>query len=64
MRTTLTLDDDVAKEIEKLRRQRGTKWKVLVNEALPMVFGVLQPSADHPAARRGIPRYAGVNPGV
>lgn len=34
MRTTLTLDDDVAKEIEKLRRQRGMKWKILVNEAL------------------------------
>jgi hypothetical protein len=34
MRTTLTLEDDVAAELEKLRRARGQGWKDLVNEAL------------------------------
>ncbi|HEX2162416.1 MAG TPA: CopG family transcriptional regulator [Thermoanaerobaculia bacterium] len=34
MRTTLTLDDDVAAAIERLRRQRGGSHKELVNEAL------------------------------
>lgn len=34
MRTTLSLDDDVAALIERLRAERGTGLKVLVNQAL------------------------------
>ncbi|MEW6300434.1 MAG: CopG family transcriptional regulator [Thermodesulfobacteriota bacterium] len=34
MRTTLTLDDDVAALLERLRRARGASLKDLVNEAL------------------------------
>jgi Arc/MetJ family transcription regulator len=34
MRTPLTLDDDVAAALERLRRARNTKLKDLVNEAL------------------------------
>ena len=34
MRTTLTLDDDVAAVIERLRRDRDTNLKDIVNEAL------------------------------
>ena len=34
MRTTLTLDDDVAAALEQLRRVRKTTLKELVNEAL------------------------------
>ena len=34
MRTTLTIDDDVAAELERLRRTRETSLKDLVNEAL------------------------------
>jgi hypothetical protein len=34
MRTTLTLDDDVAAELERLRRKEGKRFKALVNEAL------------------------------
>lgn len=34
MRTTLTIDDDVAAELERLRRMRNAKFKDLVNEAL------------------------------
>lgn len=34
MRTTLTLDDDVAAALERLRRSRDVNFKDLVNEAL------------------------------
>jgi hypothetical protein len=34
MRTTLTIDDDVAAELERLRRARDVKFKQLINEAL------------------------------
>jgi len=34
MRTTLTLDDDVAARLERLRRSRRVSLKQLVNEAL------------------------------
>jgi hypothetical protein len=34
MRTTLTIDDDVAVMLEQLRRDRGIRLKDLINEAL------------------------------
>jgi hypothetical protein len=34
VRTTLTLDEDVAAALERLRRARGAKFKTLVNEVL------------------------------
>lgn len=34
MRTTLTLDPDVAVQLERIRRRRGVPLKRLVNEAL------------------------------
>lgn len=34
MRTTITLDDDVAAAIERLRKSRDASFKELVNEAL------------------------------
>jgi hypothetical protein len=34
MRTTLTLDDDVSVQLERLRRARDVSLKHLVNEAL------------------------------
>jgi Arc/MetJ-type ribon-helix-helix transcriptional regulator len=34
MRTTLTLDDDVAAQIERLRESRKTSLKEVINEAL------------------------------
>ena len=34
MRTTLTIDDDVAAELERLRRTRDASLKDLVNDAL------------------------------
>ena len=34
MRTTLTIDDDVAVQLERLRRGRDASFKDLINEAL------------------------------
>ena len=34
MRTTLTIEDDVAKLLESVRRGRNTSLKVIINEAL------------------------------
>jgi hypothetical protein len=34
MRTTLTLDDDIAAQIKRLRRERDANLKDIVNEAL------------------------------
>jgi hypothetical protein len=34
MRTTLTIDEDVAVALERMRRQRNARFKDLVNEAL------------------------------
>ncbi|MFN2375418.1 MAG: ribbon-helix-helix protein, CopG family [Candidatus Binatia bacterium] len=39
MRTTLTLDDDVAAKLEKLRVARRESFKDLVNEALRRGLG-------------------------
>jgi hypothetical protein len=46
MRTTLTLDDDVAAKIERLRKTRNESLKDLVNEAL-------REGLKHLAAPRG-----------
>jgi len=50
MRTTLTIDDDVAFQLEQLRRRRNAKFKVLVNEALRR--GLRDMSAPAPKKRR------------
>lgn len=34
MRTTLTIDDDVAASLERLRRSRDASLRALINEAL------------------------------
>ena len=34
MRTTLTIDDDVAVQLKRLRREQDVNFKVIVNEAL------------------------------
>ena len=34
VRTTITLDDDVAARLEQLRRERGSSFKEIVNDTL------------------------------
>ena len=51
MRTTLTLDDDVAAQLERLRKRRKASLRDVVNEALREGLRRL----NEPAAAR--PRY-------
>jgi hypothetical protein len=52
MRTTLTLDDDVAVQIEALRRKRKTTLKRAVNEALRQGLRAMEePQPARPAVR-------------
>ncbi len=59
MRTTLTLEPDVATQLERLRRSRKTTLKALVNEALRA--GLQQLAA--PPVRRKPYRTPGVSVG-
>jgi hypothetical protein len=47
MRTTLTLDDDVAAVLERLRKRSGARAKQIVNDALRR--GLAQMDAPEPA---------------
>ena len=40
MRTTLTIEDDVAVRLERLRRERDTNLKDVVNDALRQGLGL------------------------
>jgi predicted transcriptional regulator len=50
MRTTLTLDDDVAARIEGLRKTRNQSLRDLVNDALREGLKQLAAPPDRPAA--------------
>lgn len=56
MRTTLTLDKDVAVALERLRRARKTSLKSVVNEALRQGLGHMTapPPARRPARTRAV----------
>ncbi|MBW3601783.1 MAG: ribbon-helix-helix domain-containing protein [Actinobacteria bacterium] len=60
MRTTVTLDPDVAAELKRVARQRGVPFKQVLNEA---IRAGLRPAAEpHPYE---LPTFAlGLRPGV
>ena len=66
MRTTLTLDDDVAKALKELARTSGTSFKTVVNEALRLglTTGARPAGTQEPFRVRSAPRgfCAGVYP--
>jgi hypothetical protein len=52
MRTTLTIEDDVAIRIERIREERGGTLKAVVNEALRRGLDAMErPSEDRPRYR-------------
>lgn len=64
MRTTLTLDPDVADQLKERAKREGKSFKDLVNEYLRR--GMSAPSSD-PAGRpvfRVVPHRGGFRPGV
>ncbi len=57
MRTTVTLDDDIAKRLERARQQRQQTFKDALNEALRAGLPALEcsePSAEQPQHTRPI----------
>lgn len=61
MRTTVTLDDDVAARLKELARERGISFKAALNASLRAGFAAeRRPSAPY----RLHPRPLGVRPGV
>lgn len=60
MRTTLTLDDDVAAHLERLRRGRGMRLRDLVNDALRV--GLRQLEAGAPRAAPGRTQAVSLGP--
>lgn len=54
MRTTLTLDDDVAVKVEEARERHGMTFKDVVNEALRLGLRVLE-APPEPGARYETP---------
>lgn len=60
MRTTLTLDDDVAARLERLQRERGISFKEAVNATLRLGLD----GTSSPRSYR-LPTYRmGVRPGI
>lgn len=60
MRTTVTLDDDLAAHLEQLARERSTSFKQVLNETLRKG---LRPRADEPDYR--LPTFRlGLRPGI
>lgn len=49
MRTTLTIDDDVAVALERVRRKDDLTLKAVVNEALRRGLRVMEAEAARPA---------------
>ena len=52
MRTTLTLDDDVATRLADLQRRSGEGYKTLVNKALRAGLQVLDRAGEKPQKQR------------
>jgi hypothetical protein len=66
MRTTLTLDDDVAAELERLKRTQGKRFKAIVNDALRRGLREHRPAGPKKPIRTqsvwlGQPRLANVD---
>ena len=63
MRTTLTLDDDVAAILKKRARQLGVSFKEMVNAAIRAGLGEASRSASKPPPRTE-PHSFGLRPGI
>jgi len=63
MRTTLTLDDDVARELQELTRHSGESFKEVVNEVLRRGLHGEKPTSQLPRFKV-IPKACGFRSGV
>ncbi len=63
MRTTLTVDDDLAGLLKRRARELGVPFKEMVNRTLRAGLGEAAKSRRHPAPRT-IPHAFGFRPGI
>ena len=64
MRTTLTLDDDLAARLKRVAHQRGTSFKQVVNDLLRRGLSTPDPSLRPSRAFRVKPFESAFRPGV
>ncbi|MCW8983973.1 MAG: ribbon-helix-helix domain-containing protein, partial [Thermoanaerobaculales bacterium] len=64
MRTTLTLDEDLAKRLKELARQGGRSFKEVTNEAIRRGLSVGEAQTEGVKRFRVDPKACGFKPGV
>jgi hypothetical protein len=64
MRTTLTLDDDLARRLKELAREGGRSFKEVTNEAIRRGLSAGTPQGDGARPFRVKPKACGFRPGV
>lgn len=64
MRTTLTLDDDLAARLKDLARRRRAAFKEVLNTVLRRGLARQEPSAPRPRRFKTRPFRSGFRPGV
>ena len=64
MRTTLTLDEDLAKRLKELARQGGRSFKEVTNEVIRRGLSTGDRPREGPAPFRVIPKACGFKPGI
>ena len=64
MRTTLTLDDDLAARLKQLSRESGRSFKEITNEVLYRGLSAGDVSGDLPAPFQVVARACGFKPGI
>jgi plasmid stability protein len=64
MRTTLTLDDDVAAKLKQRARRTGRPFRAVVNEALRRGLAASTPSTAAAPFRAEVHDLGAVRPGV
>lgn len=64
MRTTLTLDDDLARELAKLARRLGLSFKEVVNDAIRRGLSTGERPESRPVPFVVEPSPCGLRPGI
>lgn len=64
MRTTLTLDDDVAERLRELAREQGRSFKEVTNEAIRRGLSVAEVATPGPGRFRVVAEVRGFKAGV
>lgn len=64
MRTTVTLDEDVVRELKALASRRQTSFKRTLNDSLRLSFSLLRAPAKKRPRFRVRPHYSPFRPGV